>query len=148
MLLRLVLLSFFWDLSGVVRGFPGISVWSSDTWSRIGRNVMMQDQSRGWTRRVLDWFRSSRRVIVIHPVLLYYVVEKLWVTYPRCIVGCYFYSQENRLIDMTSFWLCYNLNKHTSDWNSILRLHPASWAVTVIVPLIRMNIYGIVKMLF
>jgi hypothetical protein len=34
---------------------------------------------------------------------------------PRCIMGCYFYSQENRLIDMASFQLCYNLNKHTSD---------------------------------
>jgi hypothetical protein len=29
------------------------------------------------TRRDLDWFRLSRRVIGIRPVLLYYAVEKL-----------------------------------------------------------------------
>jgi hypothetical protein len=121
-----------------------VDIWSSDTWSRIERNVMMQYQSRGWTWWVLDWFRPSRRVIAIRPVLLYYAVEKLWVVCSRCIVGCYFYSQENRLIDMVSFWLCYNLNKHTSDWDSILELHPASWTITVIGPLVQMNICGIV----
>jgi hypothetical protein len=35
---------------------------------------------------------------------------------------------------MTSFRLCYNLNKHTSDWDFILGLHPASWAVAIIGP--------------
>jgi hypothetical protein len=30
-------------------------------------------------------------------------------------VGCYFYSQKNHLIDMASFRLYYNLNKHASD---------------------------------
>jgi hypothetical protein len=45
---------------------------------------------------------------------------------PRCIAGCYFYSQENRLIDMASFRLCYNPNKHASDQDSILGLHSAS----------------------
>jgi hypothetical protein len=54
----------------------------------------------------------------------------------RCIVDCYFYSQENHLIDMTNFQLCYNLNKHTSDRNSILELYPASWIITVIGPLV------------
>jgi hypothetical protein len=61
-------------------------------------------------------------------------------------MGCYFYSQENRLIDMVSFQFCYDLNKHTSDWDSILVLHPSSWTVAVIVPLARVNIYGIIKM--
>jgi hypothetical protein len=37
----------------------------------------MQDQSQGGTRRGLDWFKSSRRVIAIHLVLLYYAVKKL-----------------------------------------------------------------------
>jgi hypothetical protein len=66
------------------------------------------------------------------------------VVCPKCITDCYFYSQENRLIYMASFWLCYNLNKHTSDYDSILWLRPASCAIVVIGPLIRMNIYGIV----
>jgi hypothetical protein len=62
----------------------------------------------------------------------------LWENYELlasgCVDGCYFYSQENRLIDVASFQLCYNPNKHTSDWDSILGLHPVSWAVTVIGP--------------
>jgi hypothetical protein len=33
----------------------------------------------------------------------------------RYITGCYFYSQDNRLIDMANFRLCYNLYKHTYD---------------------------------
>jgi hypothetical protein len=82
----------------------------------------------------------SRRVIALRPVLLYYTIN----VYLRCIMGCYFYSQENRLIDKTGFRLCYNLNKHTSDRDSILGLHPASWAVTVIEHLIRVNICGII----
>jgi hypothetical protein len=28
-------------------------------------------------RRDLDWFRLSRRVIVLHPISLYYAMEKL-----------------------------------------------------------------------
>jgi hypothetical protein len=45
-----------------------------------------QDQSQGGTRQDLDWFNLSRGVIALHPVLLYYAVEKLvdpdelWVT--------------------------------------------------------------------
>jgi hypothetical protein len=66
--------------------------------------------------------------------------------FPRCVAGCYFYSQENRLIDMASFRLCYDLNKHTSDRDSILGLHPASWAIAAIDPLVRVNIYGIVTL--
>jgi hypothetical protein len=31
------------------------------------------------TRRGLDWFRSSRRVIALRPVSLYYAVKKLVV---------------------------------------------------------------------
>jgi hypothetical protein len=46
---------------------------------------------------------------------------------------------------MASFQLCYNLHKHTSDWDSILGLHPASWAVAVIEPLVQVNICGIVN---
>jgi hypothetical protein len=45
---------------------------------------------------------------------------------------------------MTNFQLCYNLNKHASDRDSILELRTVSWAVTVIESLIRANIYGIV----
>jgi hypothetical protein len=45
---------------------------------------------------------------------------------------------------MASFWLYYNLNKHTSDYDSILWLRPASWAVAVIGPPVQRNIYGIV----
>jgi hypothetical protein len=44
---------------------------------------------------------------------------------------------------MTNFRLCYDLNKHTSDQNSILGLYPASWAVTAIGPLVQGNICGI-----
>jgi hypothetical protein len=46
---------------------------------------------------------------------------------------------------MESFRLCYNLNKHTSNRDSILVLHPASWGVTVIGPSVRMNICGIIS---
>jgi hypothetical protein len=49
-------------------------------------------------------------------------------------------------MDMASFRLCYNLNKHISGRDSILGLHPASWAVAVIRPPVRMNICGIVTM--
>jgi hypothetical protein len=45
---------------------------------------------------------------------------------------------------MTSFQFCYNLNKHTFDQGSILGLHPASWTVTIIEPLIQMNCCDIV----
>jgi hypothetical protein len=45
---------------------------------------------------------------------------------------------------MASFRLCYNLNKHTSDQDSILGLHPASWDVAVIGLSARMNICDIV----
>jgi hypothetical protein len=101
-----------------------VDVWLSDIWSRIGENVSRRDQSHMNTRyEILDWFSPSHRVIVLRPVLLYYIVEKLWVACPRCIAGCYFYCQESHLIDMSNFWLCYNLNKHTFDQNSILRLH-------------------------
>jgi hypothetical protein len=68
----------------------------------------------------------------------------LFFTCPRCITGCYFYSHENCFKDISSFRLCYNLNKHTSDQDSIFRLRPASSAVVVIGPPVRMNIYGIV----
>jgi hypothetical protein len=37
----------------------------------------MQDQSQGGTLIDLDWFRPSRRVIALRPVLLYYAMEKL-----------------------------------------------------------------------
>jgi hypothetical protein len=47
---------------------------------------------------------------------------------------------------MASFQLCYNLNKYTSDWDSILGLHPALWAIAVIGPLVRVNICGIVTL--
>jgi hypothetical protein len=47
---------------------------------------------------------------------------------------------------MASLRLCYNFNKHTSDYDSILWLRPASWAVAVIGPLVRMNICGIVNL--
>jgi hypothetical protein len=59
---------------------------------------------------------------------------------------CYFYSQENRLIDMASFRLRYDYNKHTSDRNSILGLHQASWTVVTIDPMTRMNICDIITL--
>jgi hypothetical protein len=46
---------------------------------------------------------------------------------------------------MTSFRLCYDLKKRTSDRDSILRLHAASWAIAAIRPLIRVNIYDIIR---
>jgi hypothetical protein len=53
-----------------------VDVWSSDTWSRIGGNANQRDQSHVNTRhKVLDWFESSRGVIVIHSVLIYYAIE-------------------------------------------------------------------------
>jgi hypothetical protein len=53
-----------------------VDVWSSDIWSRIGGNVSRRDQSHVNTRHeVLDWFGPSRGVIVIRPVLMYYVIE-------------------------------------------------------------------------
>jgi hypothetical protein len=45
---------------------------------------------------------------------------------------------------MTNFRLCYDPKKHTSDWDSILELHSTSWVITVIEPLLWVNIYGIV----
>jgi hypothetical protein len=45
---------------------------------------------------------------------------------------------------MINFRLCYDLNKHTSDRDSILGLHPASWAIVAIGPLTQVNIYGII----
>jgi hypothetical protein len=99
----------------------------------------MQDQSRGWTQQSLDWFRPSRGVTTIRPILLYYAMQKLWVTCPRCVTGYYFYSQKNHLIDMASFWLCYDFNKYTSDRNSILVLYPTSWAIATTGPLVRVN---------
>jgi hypothetical protein len=89
----------------------------------------------------------SRGVTTIRPDSLYYAIDCFvrWVIgCLRCIADCYFYSQENRLIDMISFRLCYNLNKHTSDYDSILGLRPISWVVVVIGPPVRMNICGIV----
>jgi hypothetical protein len=76
---------------------------------------------------------------------MYYAVKKLQVAYPRGVTGHYFYSQENHLMDMASSRLYYDLNKHTSDRNSILELHLASWAITAIGHLTRVNIYGIIK---
>jgi hypothetical protein len=48
---------------------------------------------------------------------------------------------------MANFRFCYDLNKHISDRDSILELHPASWAITAIELLIRVNICGIVTYL-
>jgi hypothetical protein len=45
---------------------------------------------------------------------------------------------------MTIFRLCYDLNKHTSDRDSILELHPVSCVVAAIGPLTRVNICGII----
>jgi hypothetical protein len=39
---------------------------------------------------------------------------------PGWDVGCYLYKLKNRLIDMSNFQFCYNLNKHVSDWDSWL----------------------------
>jgi hypothetical protein len=50
-------------------------------------------------------------------------------------MGCYLYRLENRLIDMTSFQFCYNLNKHVPDRDSWLGLCPTSWDAAAIGPL-------------
>jgi hypothetical protein len=53
-----------------------VDVWSSDIWSMIGRNASRWDQSHVNTmHEVLDWFGSSRGVIAIRPVLMYYAIE-------------------------------------------------------------------------
>jgi hypothetical protein len=46
---------------------------------------------------------------------------------------------------MSNFRLYYDLNKHIFDRESILGLHAVSHAITVIGPLTRVNIYGIVN---
>jgi hypothetical protein len=51
-----------------------VDVVSSDIWSRNGKNAIMQDQSRGRTRRVFRLVRALRRVKTLRPVLLYYEV--------------------------------------------------------------------------
>jgi hypothetical protein len=45
-------------------------------------------------------------------------------------VDCYFYSLKNCLIDTTSFRLCYNSHKYTSN-QDLRRPPPASWAIVV-----------------
>jgi hypothetical protein len=57
------------------------------------------------------------------------------IDYPRWVVSCYLYRLKNRLIDMTSFQFCYNLNKHIPDWDSWLELRPTSWATAANRPL-------------
>jgi hypothetical protein len=53
-----------------------VDVWSSDIWSRIGGNVSRWDQSHVNTKHeILDWFRPSRGVIALRPVLIYYAIE-------------------------------------------------------------------------
>jgi hypothetical protein len=84
------------------------------------------------TRWGLDWFRPSRRVIVLYPVLLYYAMKRLVVPNE---LDCYLYRLENRLIDMTTFQFYYNLNKHVPDCDSWLGLRSTSWAATAIGPL-------------
>jgi hypothetical protein len=37
----------------------------------------MQDQSQGGRWQDLDWFRPSRGVIALRPILLYYAAKKL-----------------------------------------------------------------------
>jgi hypothetical protein len=66
---------------------------------------------------VSDWFRPSRIVIALGPVLLYYDVN---IGCPRYVTDCYFYILENRLIDTTDFRLCYNSHKHAPDQDSTL----------------------------
>jgi hypothetical protein len=57
-------------------GTGPIDVWSSDIWSRIGGNASQRDHSHVNTRyEVLDWFRPSRGVIALRPVLMYYATE-------------------------------------------------------------------------
>jgi hypothetical protein len=52
--------------------YHGVDVVSSDILSRNGKNVTMQDQSQGRTRRIFRLIRSLRRVKTLRPVLLYY----------------------------------------------------------------------------
>jgi hypothetical protein len=48
----------------------------------------------------LDWFRPSHGVIALCPV---FVALCLKLSCPRQVVGCYFYSLENCLIDTARF---------------------------------------------
>jgi hypothetical protein len=42
---------------------------------RIRKSATLQDQPRRGIRRILDWFRPSRREIAICLVLLYYAIK-------------------------------------------------------------------------
>jgi hypothetical protein len=70
-----------------VMWYVTVDVWSSDIWSRTGGNVSRWDQSHVNTKHgVLDWFRPSRGVIALRPVLIYYVIE---VSYSLFLSGSF-----------------------------------------------------------
>jgi hypothetical protein len=48
-----------------------VDVVPSDIWSRNGKSVTMQDQSRERTRRIFRQVQALRRVKTLRPVLLY-----------------------------------------------------------------------------
>jgi hypothetical protein len=53
-----------------------VDVVSSNIWSRIGGKASRWDQSHMNTKHeILDWFRPSRGVIALYPVLMYYAIE-------------------------------------------------------------------------
>jgi hypothetical protein len=88
--------------------------------------------------QAFSWSNSHTSSIII------LCCGKIMSSFPQMCCGLLLYSQENYLIYMASFRLCYNLNKHTSDMDSILALHPTSWTVAAIGPLIRVNLCSII----
>jgi hypothetical protein len=84
-----------------MNGMGCVDVWSSDIRSRIRGNASQRDQSHVNTRHeVLDWFELSRGVIVIHPVLMYYVVE---IGSPLFLSGCL--GDVPGMFRMSSMWI-------------------------------------------
>jgi hypothetical protein len=83
-----------------------VDIWSLDIWSKIGGNVSRRDQSHVKTRHeVLDWFGSSRGVIALRQVLMYYAIEidsSLFLSGSfRVLLGC----PSGDVFGMSSMWI-------------------------------------------
>jgi hypothetical protein len=89
-----------------------VDVVSSDT---CVKDREKRDDARAISR-MNQWFSPSRRVIAIRPV---FTVLCCKIRYPRWIMGCYLYNQENCLIDTTGFQFCYNPFKYIPNHDTI-----------------------------
>jgi hypothetical protein len=67
----------------------------------------------------------------------------------RYVAGCYFYNKKNRLTDIANFRLCYNLNKHTSDYDYILRLYLTLHADCILrlYPILTNTVAAVIRLL-